>query len=110
MARTWIMPVHIFQVNEMLGDGSTGTDINVNEEIRDRMTMLSDHVHSGAVGEGSANLTLSSTQFTDVSTPSAPASGKTIIWTGSGRLSQRTNGGAAEIIQEAHSAHTSATS
>ena len=110
MARTWITPVHIFQVNEMLGDGTTGTDVNVNEEIRDRMTMLTDHVHSGAVGEGSANLTLSSTQFTDGSTPSAPASGKTISWTGAGRLSQRASGGAAQIIQEAHSSHTSATS
>jgi len=93
----------------MGGDGTDTADVDMNEEVRDRFEMLTDHDHSGAAGEGSADITLGSILFTDQSSLAAPASGKTVIWTEGGRLSQRTNGGSVEIIQEAHASHTSAT-
>ena len=93
----------------MGGDGTDAGDVDMNEEVRDRFEMLSDHDHSGSAGEGSAAMTLNSVQFSDQADLAAPGAGKTIIWTTGGRLKQRTNGGSTEIIQEAHASHTAAT-
>ena len=109
MTRQWISTIHTWQTNDMGGDGTDATDVNANEEIRDRFEMLTDHPHDGSAGEGSAALAPQTVLLTDKSDEAAPAAGKTVVWTGSGRLKQRTNGGSVEIIQEAHASHTSAT-
>ena len=90
-------------------DADDSTDVDMNEEVRDRFEMFTDHVHDGSDGEGSADIVPDSVQFTDQTDFDAPASGKTIIWTNGGRLKQRTNAGSVEIIQEAHASHTAAT-
>ena len=111
MTRQWVTPIHVWKVAEMAGDNDADatTDVDMNEEVRDRFEMLSDHPHSGAAGEGSAAMTPNTVLFTDQAELDAPASGKTIIWTTGGRLKQRTNGGSTEIIQEAHASHIAAT-
>ena len=110
MTRQWVTPVHVWKVAQMGGDGTDTGDVDMNEEVRDRFEMLSDHVHAGSDGEGSADIVPDSVQFTDQSDLAAPGAGKTVVWSNGGRLKQRAGaGGSVEIIQEAHASHTAAT-
>ena len=74
--------------------------------VTDAFNDLSAHTHDGTGGDGSANITPASVLFTDQSDPDAPASGKTIIWTNSGKLHQRKHGGAAEEFDVVGHTHT----
>ena len=69
-------------------------------------TDMESHAHSGAAGDGSAALTPNTVLFTDQADEDAPASGKTILWTNSGKLHQRTNGGSAEEFDVVGHTHT----
>lgn len=112
MTRQWVSTPHAWKAAEMGGDddADASTDVDLNEEIRDRMEMLTDHVHDGSDGEGSADIVPDAVRYTDQSDLSAPGAGLTVVWSNGGRLKQRAGaGGSVEIIQEAHASHTSAT-
>jgi hypothetical protein len=74
--------------------------------VTDAFTALNAHTHDGSGGDGSANITPSSVLFTDQADLDAPASGKTVLWSNSGKLHQRTNGGAAQEMDVVGHGHT----
>ena len=75
----WTTP-RDYVANEVL----TAAILNVDH--RDNLDVLSTHAHSGAAGMGSSSLAnLVKATFTDASAPSAPGSGKTVVYTVSGR-------------------------
>jgi len=74
--------------------------------VTDAFTALNAHTHDGSGGDGSANITPSSVLFTDQSDLSAPASGKTVLWSNSGKLHQRKYGGAAQEMDVVGHTHT----
>ena len=76
----------------------------LNTYLRDNFNFASTHVHSGAAGDGSATPgPLTYVDATDAAAPSAPAAGKTRLYTTSGRWRYRPNGGSDTLIStEAH--------
>lgn len=90
-------------ITKATGDSAPASDWNT--YIRDNWTFFATHTHSGASGDGSAALAPNTVLFTDRSDEDAPASGKTILWTNSGKLHQRTNGGSAEEFSVAGHTH-----
>ncbi|MCH8236461.1 MAG: hypothetical protein IIC29_10110, partial [Chloroflexi bacterium] len=47
---------------------------------------LNTHTHDGSGGDGSADITPNSVRYTDQADEAAPAAGKTITWSNSGKL------------------------
>lgn len=75
--------------------GDIVTAAHLNTYHRDNLNDMSDHKHSGAPGDGSANLTRMFTiTFDHISDPAAPGLGKTILYAKAGGLFFRRDTGA----------------
>ena len=80
--------------------GQLVTAADLNTHVRDNLIALGVHDHNAGVGgEGSGSLDgLAKTTFTDAAAPSAPGDGKTSLYTTSGRLRYRSDGGGADTL------------
>ncbi len=82
-------------VGELVTVALMGTYVKANQEVIDT------HVHGGSAGDGDDEMAgVDSLTHDDISAPSAPASGKTIIYTASGRPAWITNGGSATPLAD----------
>lgn len=79
------------------GDDSAGHGDDLNVEVRDRFEALGQHKHTGAPGDGSADMgPLAMVTMTDAAAPNAPGAGKTVIYTRAGRLRYRAGAAGSE--------------
>ena len=76
-------------------DGEIPTAAMFNADVKGNFDFVGVHAHSGAVGDGIATPgPLTYIDFTDATAPSAPSSGRTRLYTVSGKPRYRPNGGA----------------
>ena len=85
------------------GDMVTAAYMN---KMRDNQLLWSTHTHDGTTGNGVAAFDAPTTvTFTDISDPTAPASGKLIIYSSGGLLKFRQSGGAVKILSTTDHTH-----
>ncbi len=79
----------------------------MNTYVRDNLLALDQHAHGGAAGDGSADLDVTEVRLDNVSDPSAPGAGLTVIATrvSDGTLRQRA-GASGSIENLAVEGHT----
>jgi hypothetical protein len=86
----------------------TGDMVNATymTKLKDNLTFWGTHAHDGTTGSGSAAFDAPTTvKFTDISDPSAPSSGKLIIYSSGGLLKFRQSGGSVKILSTTDHTH-----
>lgn len=97
---TWVTP-------RTWATGLVVTATILNTEIRDQLLHYAIHNHDGGSGNGASAIDPTTFRMNDSADPAAPGSGKTIIWTNSGKLHQRAGAaGAAEEFSVVGHTHT----
>ena len=81
-------------------------DAEYMNKMRDNQLLWSTHTHDGTTGTGVAAFDAPATMtFTDISDPTAPASGKLIIYSSGGLLKFRQSGGSVKILSTTDHTH-----
>ncbi len=92
----WTVPA-----DRATGDVVTAAQWNLLLGTTSDLSFLGTHVHSGASGDGGSSLgPLVLSDFTDAAAPSAPSSGRTRLYSISGRMGARANGGSAKVLAD----------
>ena len=97
MAGTWPVKTWV--------DGEIPSKANLNE-VGNKLTDLDQHSHTGADGDGSADINPDTVTFDSISEPSTPAAGKLVAWNDGETLKVKDSSGTATVISLATHTHT----